>query len=118
MGEAEKGIMFGLLITDKCIRNCNHCVSDSKPEGRNFPFSKLENVADQVKEAAEGTDNFYKNHYCITGGEPLLYSHNKHNLGDVVDLLHGKGAKINLITRGWTDKEKKRNSIIYRNFLA
>jgi MoaA/NifB/PqqE/SkfB family radical SAM enzyme len=89
----ELPYLFGMVITDKCNLNCFYC--ESKNSGRyHFSFEQANNT---IREAyGRGHRSLY-----FTGGEPMIWEDNGHNLEELVRLARDIGfLEVFIFTNG------------------
>jgi MoaA/NifB/PqqE/SkfB family radical SAM enzyme len=89
----ELPYLFGMVITDKCNLNCFYC--ESKNSGRyHFSFEQAKNT---IREAyGRGHRSLY-----FTGGEPMIWEDNGHNLEELVRLARDIGfLEVFIFTNG------------------
>lgn len=58
-----------LKITERCSMGCSHCMNDARPNGKDMPFSVLQDSLAFLK-----NNNLAKESLLITGGEPTEHS--------------------------------------------
>ncbi|MDH4233018.1 MAG: radical SAM protein [Nitrospirota bacterium] len=89
----EVPYLFGMVITDKCNLNCFYC--ESKNSGR-YHFS-FEQAKKTIQEAyARGHRSLY-----FTGGEPMVWEDDGHNLEELVRFARDIGfLEVFIFTNG------------------
>jgi MoaA/NifB/PqqE/SkfB family radical SAM enzyme len=89
----EVPCLFGMVITDKCNLDCFYC--ESKNSGRyHFSFEQAKNSM---------RDAFQRGHRTLyfTGGEPMVWEDNGHNLGELVAFARDLGfLEVFIYTNG------------------
>lgn len=95
-----KPITSHIMITDRCNHSCSFC-SVLTRVGDTLPFSVIEGYLDLIVPFG------LKSVILSGGGNPILYKckETKKDFNDVVNLIHGKGLEIGLITNGVKMKE-------------
>lgn len=90
-----KPITSHIMITDHCNHSCSFC-SVLTRVGDTLPFSVIEGYLDLLIPLG------LKAVILSGGGNPILYKckETKKNFNDVVDMIHGRGLEIGLITNG------------------
>lgn len=90
-----KPITSHIMITDYCNHSCSFC-SVLTRVGDTLPFGVIEGYLDQL------TPLGLKAVILSGGGNPILYKckETKKNFNDVVNMIHGRGLEIGLITNG------------------
>lgn len=79
-----RGPELSLSITDRCLLNCRHCLTQATSAGASVPLSSL-----------RGLDSRYFGCRSVAlscCGDPLAYQSGEHNLVNVIEAFHGKGV--------------------------
>lgn len=95
-----KVITTHVMITDRCNHSCSFC-SVLTRVGNVLPFEVIEKYLDILIPLG------LKAVILSGGGNPILYKckESKKDFNDVVNMIHGKGLEIGLITNGVKMKE-------------
>lgn len=105
---------FALQINSDCDRACTHCFFEY--DGK-ISFKEFEKILSQIAEMIHNYPGYFNNSVQLVGREPLLYRDDGKNLGDVVDLIHSLNLRLGMLTRGFSNQEKEKNSISYQNMV-
>lgn len=108
-------VKYGLEITHACDRACTICCSDSKPNDDTMDFSDLEETVGRISGLRQEHPGKVEDEISFLG-ETLLYRSGDKDLGDALDLLIDNGFEGHVVTRGFTDEERQKNLLPYRNF--
>jgi len=85
-----------LNISERCLKGCDYCASDSKPTGQQMPW-------DLIVDILESGQTAFMERISLTDAEPLIYEDKEagKNLSDVIHtLIHDAGVPVHFTTAG------------------
>lgn len=88
-----KPVVTHIMLTDKCQHTCAFCSVQTR-EGNTLPKQVINDYLDTLVSLG------LKSVILSGGGNPILYKTEDSDFNDIVDLIHGKGLEIGLITNG------------------
>ena len=95
-----------LNISEKCLKNCDYCASDSKPTGQQMPWELVLGILESGQTA-------FMERISLTDAEPLIYEDEESgkNLSDVIyTLIHDAGVPVHFTTAGLIPQNRRLGS--------
>lgn len=88
-----KPVVSHIMLTDTCQHSCAFCSVQTR-EGNTLPRHVVDGYLDTMVKLG------LKSVILSGGGNPILYKTKDGDFNDIVNLIHGKGLEIGLITNG------------------